>query len=110
MIQTWAWVCGFEDCGHIWLMTGEEAPAKCAKCRRRGWNAGGPIKRSAAPKRIEPPATPATPAETPSAASIQPTASAGQTRNADRKGYNHDTYLSLPASQQLRYLREHPRR
>lgn len=33
----------------------------------------------------------------------------GQQRNSDRKGYDHDKYMSLPASERLRYLREHPR-
>ena len=34
--QAWIWVC--ELCGHRWLASGVDAPAKCAKCKRRGWH------------------------------------------------------------------------
>ena len=34
------WKCEYADCGHEWLVAGE-APEKCAKCRRRGWNKEG---------------------------------------------------------------------
>ena len=27
-----------ELCGHRWLASGVDAPAKCAKCKRRGWH------------------------------------------------------------------------
>ena len=35
-LQVWAWEC--ELCGHRWLAVGIEAPAKCAKCKRRNWH------------------------------------------------------------------------
>ena len=38
------WQCEYEDCGHVWLASGEIPPKMCAKCRRRRWSgrkAGG---------------------------------------------------------------------
>jgi len=36
------WVCEYEDCGHVWLVSGanvaQNVPDKCGKCRRRGWH------------------------------------------------------------------------
>lgn len=32
------WRCEYEDCGHRWVAASKEAPAKCGKCRRRGWH------------------------------------------------------------------------
>jgi hypothetical protein len=36
--QVLAWQCELDLCGHIWLAAGIDAPAKCAKCKRRGWH------------------------------------------------------------------------
>lgn len=105
------WVCEYEDCQHEWLVTGP-IPAKCARCRRRGWNKSGdlpaskPIKKEQAPTARKPQPAPATPA----AMTSKPAPSPGATRNQDRRGYDHAHYLALPPSEQLRYLREHPRR
>lgn len=35
------WKCEYEECGWIWLAAGDEAPAKCAKCRKRRWHTPG---------------------------------------------------------------------
>ncbi len=37
------WKCEYEDCGHVWISAGDEAPAQCAKCRRRKWHTPGSV-------------------------------------------------------------------
>lgn len=38
MVQ--AWKCDRAVCGYVWYTGSDEPPARCAKCKRKGWNAG----------------------------------------------------------------------
>lgn len=37
------WKCEYEDCGHIWIAAGEDAPGQCAKCKKRRWHTEGVV-------------------------------------------------------------------
>lgn len=37
-LQVWSWRCELGGCGHTWLAAGVDPPAKCAKCKKRGWH------------------------------------------------------------------------
>jgi hypothetical protein len=47
-----AWIC--DDCGYEWPKS-DKAPLRCAKCRSRRWNQGGPTPEPAA---VKPPSIP----------------------------------------------------
>ena len=40
------WKCEYDDCGWIWLAAGDDAPEKCAKCRRRRWHTEGSVEKT----------------------------------------------------------------
>ena len=114
--QVAAYWCKCEKCHYEWLSV--VVPDRCAsrKCRRKTWNGEQPEepRPSRTMQRIKKEARPTQaptdqPTDQPPASAPDPAASLGQQRNANRKGYNHQTYLSLSASDRLRYLREHPR-
>lgn len=32
------WQCEYLDCEHVWIAMGDQAPARCAKCKRGNWH------------------------------------------------------------------------
>lgn len=49
--ETTAFKCKCEECGHEWVAG--VMPSRCAKCKSRKWNSGGPDEGSGLPVRGE---------------------------------------------------------